>query len=186
LLSRQYAGFDQPKNGTDTDVKSMCSFIDADRLRPRDCGIEVRDSKAFAQGADAHGGPGFPIGTLAAHSIHRNGQILVGPVTAEFSNHLDWTWMTIVWIPAGSRTRHADFRVTSACPVDRHNCLMSRIVEIYDDFLDKYPSEPLLGAHCGTGSIPGRWQIVGQHHQAFPVDLGPRGSILIHSGESLF
>jgi hypothetical protein len=76
------------------------------------------------------------IGAFAAHSIHRNGQILVVPVTAEFSNHLDWTWMAIVWVPASSRTRYPDLRVTSACPVDRHNCLMGCVVEINDDLLD--------------------------------------------------
>lgn len=69
---------------------------------------------------------------------------------------------------------------------DRDDCLMCCVVEINDDLLDEDTCKPLLGAHSGARRVPGYWQVVGQHQQAFSVVLRLRGSNLIHSREPLF
>jgi hypothetical protein len=88
------------------------------------------------QHPDFDGGPRFPLARLAAHSIHRNSQLTVGPLPAEFTNDFYGTRMSITRVPAGSHASDTDFGVPTAIPVQCDDRLVGLIIKIDHDFLD--------------------------------------------------
>jgi hypothetical protein len=70
--------------------------------------------------------------------------------------------------------------------MNRHDCLVSSVVQIDDNFLDQDARKPLFGSHCRTGGIPYRRQIVCQRNQTLSIYLRARDRIRIHPSESLF
>ena len=120
------------------DSQALRRFIDADGL-PRAAHLDRRGQSPSAHAARApeRSSMTIAIGRLAAHPIHRHRQLPIRPLTTKPADHLDWARVAILGVAAGTYAGHAYFRVASADPVNRHNRLVGRLIQIDHDFLDE-------------------------------------------------
>lgn len=160
------------------DAEPSGGGVDADGLRAIGVGIEAGDAEAGAQLGDPNGGSGLPVVCLAAHAVHGDGQLAVGPSPAERPDGLDGAGTTLLRTVAHSPAREPPLGVAPTDPVHHDDRLVRGTIEIDDDLLDQHAHEALLRPRVGTGGLPGSRQVMGEPHQRVAVGLRPSRRLL--------
>jgi hypothetical protein len=176
---------DKTQDRANANAQAARSFVHTNRFGSR-CGwIKRRDTQSLAQSADANRCPRQAIACFAAHPIHGYRKLSVGPLSAEFANHLDWAGMSILGITSAAGSSYTDFGMTATTPMNGNNSLMGSIVEVNHDLLDQDSCEPLPGTVVRTRRIPRGRQIVRQRQQAGTINLRARSSVSVQTVQAL-
>lgn len=144
----------------DADLQATRSFIDTERLAARCLSIELSDAKAFPELAHSHRRPGFTIGGLAAHSVHRHSELPVRPSTAKFPHNLDRCGMPILGVSTVLGAGDAKLGMSATRPMHSDDGFVRRLVEVDHDFLDQESCQALLRPGVGCDAVPDVRQIV--------------------------
>src|SRR5271166_3696714 len=112
---------DQLVDRTDADLQPFCRLIHRDRLGSLYSRIERCDPEPLAQFPHADGSPGLAVGGLAAHPVHCDGDLAVGPLAAELANGFNRADLPSLRVASAANSCDALLGVAAAHPVDRHN-----------------------------------------------------------------
>jgi len=116
--------------------------------------------------------PSIPVPCLNAVAIEKTGYDIVLGDKCELADRLNDVGRRAVALSATAQ-RQTMFGVHPTHPVDGHDDLAGRIVDIGDGLLDHRPRNALLQASVSRGRRPDRFKVLGQCGEADRFDVDP-------------
>src|SRR3984893_17839840 len=154
----KYAPADKLVDRADADAQPRGGLFGADRFGPPLSRVEGGDPEPLSKLAHTESGPGLPVGAFASHPVHCHRHLAIRPLTAELADDLHRAGVAIRRVAPGAGARDAQFGMTTAVPMDRHDRLVGRVIAVEYNFPDQDVAMRCFVRAC----VPGAFQVEGR------------------------
>jgi hypothetical protein len=115
--------------------------------------------------ADPVGGPGLVLASRQAHPVERGRDVLVGPSVSHTPYDSEGSFGGAACVLPAAGLTQTQFGMLSALPMNDHDDLARRLVDVDGDLIDQGTHQLLAAAHGDAGALPGGFEILGDGPQ---------------------